>query len=217
MIAPSRRLGSPTFAMAKGFEDSGQSGQWLTGVLEKHAANCVLLAPILSESGSASAITGILSALARRREKRLLVINCNPDLAISSSAFQGITFADLVEGMRRKQPRSGEQAQLVVSTNPFLDAESVGMRFEDLLGELSQALDMIVCVGSPLLAGPESLNIARVIPRIVVIAEAGKTTLPQLNRLQEIAKRESFVILGGILKQPKRQIPRWIERLFGWE
>jgi Mrp family chromosome partitioning ATPase len=217
VVAPTPRLGPPTLAAAHDFQVSEQSAQWLTGALEKYATNRVLLAPVLAETDPGRAIAQILRALVQRRHKRILVINCNPELTISANAFQKSSFAGLMDDLHSEPSRAGGKAHLVVSASPFDDAESLGMKFEDLLRELSSGLDLIVCVGKPLLAGPESLRIAEAIPWVVVVAEAGKTTLPELNRLLEMAKREPFTILGGILEQRKRYIPRWADRLFGWQ
>jgi hypothetical protein len=217
VIVPSPRLGSATLAAANEFQAFEPSAQWLTGALAKHAANRVLLAPVLAESDPGPAIAQILGALVQRGHKRLLVINCNPDLTIASNAFQKSTFAGLMDDIHREASWPGRKAHLIISASPFLDAESLGMKFEDMLRELSQGLDLIVCVGKPFLAGPESLTIAGAVPWVVVVAEAGKTTLPALSRVLEIARREPFIILGGILTQRKRYIPRWVDRLFGWQ
>jgi Mrp family chromosome partitioning ATPase len=217
VTVPSPRLGSAALAAANEFQVSEPSAEWLMGALEKHAANRVLLAPVLAESDPGPAIARILGALVQRGHRRLLVINCNPDLTIASHAFQTSTFAGLMDDVHREAPWSGAKARLVVSASPFLDAESLGMKFEDMLRELSRGLDLIVCVGKPLLAGPESLTIVGAFNWVVIVAEAGKTTLPALSRVLEIARREPFTILGGILTERRRYIPRWVDRLFGWQ
>jgi len=190
---------------------------WLASVLQKSGSNRLLLVPLRADPGLGALASAIAAALGDTLGLRVLVVNCDPDLHVHIDGSNDESLSKLTADFRAGL-RDLAVPNLIPATSqlelkgahPFAD-------FQAALDKLSAGVDVILCVGGPLLEGPESVALARLIPSVIVSADAGKTSNADLDRVLELSQRESFTIVGSTFRQTRRYIPRWVERLFGWQ
>jgi Mrp family chromosome partitioning ATPase len=73
----------------------------------------------------------------------------------------------------------------------------------------------IVLVDTPPLTGYGAvLSVGSVIPRLMLVVRAGRSSTRSIGRFQQDLRNAGIEICGTILNREKRFVPGWIERLF---
>jgi hypothetical protein len=164
----------------------GPSALWVADAMKKHGTNRFLLAPIDTEQHVGPMAMGLAEALASTLGKRVAVLRGRGVDDISSE---------------------NAGVEIIGPADP-----GVSSGLEDLLADVGRRADVILYLGTPLLAGPESVIVARTIPHVIVAAQIGRTSKSQIQRVVQLARREPFTIVGSILLERHRYIPRWLDR-----
>jgi uncharacterized protein involved in exopolysaccharide biosynthesis/Mrp family chromosome partitioning ATPase len=81
--------------------------------------------------------------------------------------------------------------------------------------ELEGQFDLVLLDAPPILECADVLALGRLVPRLVLIAEAGEVTRQSLGRVLRQLRDADIELLGVILNSRKRVIPEWLERRLG--
>jgi Mrp family chromosome partitioning ATPase len=73
--------------------------------------------------------------------------------------------------------------------------------------------DLVLVDAPPLLQSAEAWMIAAVIPRVVLVVEAGRTRVEMLERIQRDLAAENVRLAALVLNKHKRYIPKWVYKL----
>jgi Mrp family chromosome partitioning ATPase len=84
---------------------------------------------------------------------------------------------------------------------------------ERILAETTGKFDLVLFDAPPLLEQSVGLTAGTVVPRLVLVAEAGRTSHEVLDRVKRELDAEGIEIVGAILNKQPRYIPGW---LYGW-
>lgn len=86
---------------------------------------------------------------------------------------------------------------------------------EQVLRDVQELFDVVLIDAPPVLSHADAVIAGTVIPRIVLVVEAGRTNLETLDRVKRELATEGLTIAGTLLVKHKRFIPRWIEWWLG--
>lgn len=84
-----------------------------------------------------------------------------------------------------------------------------------VLGEVEELFDVVLVDAPPILTQADAIIAATVIPTVVLVVEAGRTSFDILDRASRELAAENVRIAGTLLVKQKRFIPRWIDWWFG--
>ena len=82
-----------------------------------------------------------------------------------------------------------------------------------MLDETKSGYDLILIDSPPLLASSQAWAICSVVPRMVLVAESGRTRREVLHRAQKDLAQAKVAVLGSVLNKQDRYIPRWLYRM----
>jgi Mrp family chromosome partitioning ATPase len=71
---------------------------------------------------------------------------------------------------------------------------------------------LILIDAPPLLEQPDVFDAGTLVPRLMLVVEAGRTSRQALERVRRELDRSNVALLGTILNKHKRYIPGWIYR-----
>ncbi|MEE9296871.1 MAG: hypothetical protein V3W34_18150 [Phycisphaerae bacterium] len=82
-----------------------------------------------------------------------------------------------------------------------------------ILESMGSRFDAVLVDTPPILEQADVMQVASLIPRVVLVVEAGRTRYEMLERIKRQFAAENCTIVAAILNKHKRYIPRWIYRL----
>jgi Mrp family chromosome partitioning ATPase len=74
--------------------------------------------------------------------------------------------------------------------------------------------DIVLVDTPPLTEHGAVLSVGSVIPRVMLVVRAGRTSGKTIGRFQQDLRNAGIEVCGAILNREKRFVPGWIERLF---
>jgi Mrp family chromosome partitioning ATPase len=78
--------------------------------------------------------------------------------------------------------------------------------------ELNQHFEFVIVDAPPILESADTLMAGKVVPHLVLVAEAGRVSQKSLGRvLQELTNAE-ITLVGAIMNSRRQIIPAWIDR-----
>lgn len=81
-----------------------------------------------------------------------------------------------------------------------------------ILGELESEYDCVLLDTPPVSDRADVLRVCAVVPRLLMVVEAGRTRSEVIERVRRQLDAEGVTILGAVLNKQRRYIPRWIYR-----
>lgn len=81
-----------------------------------------------------------------------------------------------------------------------------------ILQDTMSDFDIVLLDAPPIPARPDGLAAAAVVPRAVIVVEAGRTTTEKLQRVKQELAHANVTVLGSILNKHRRFIPGWLYR-----
>jgi Mrp family chromosome partitioning ATPase len=91
---------------------------------------------------------------------------------------------------------------------------------QDPAGTLSRIMEQarakhnIILVDTPpLLDNGSVLTIASIVPRMILVVEAGKTSAEVLQQMKNELEQWHISLIGSVLNRQKRFMPRWLEEM----
>ncbi|MBI5836205.1 MAG: hypothetical protein HZB25_03060 [Candidatus Eisenbacteria bacterium] len=91
------------------------------------------------------------------------------------------------------------------------DAELVDA-LRAVLAAAEGSFDMVLVETPPILEGTEALVAGAVVPRVILVAEAGRTRFEMLERIRQDLSMHRMAILGAILNRRQLVVPGWFYR-----
>jgi Mrp family chromosome partitioning ATPase len=79
-----------------------------------------------------------------------------------------------------------------------------------VLSEVEEAFDVVLVDAPPLLTQADAIIAGTVVPRLILVVEAGRTNYEVLERVKRELATEDIRVAGTVLVKHKRFIPRWI-------
>lgn len=80
-----------------------------------------------------------------------------------------------------------------------------------VLREVEDAFDVVLIDAPPLLAQADAIIAGTVVPRLILVVEAGRTSYEVLDRVRRELATEQITVAGTVLVKHKRFIPRWLD------
>jgi len=80
-----------------------------------------------------------------------------------------------------------------------------------VLSEVEETFDVVLVDAPPLLTQADAIIAGTVVPRLILVVEAGRTDCEVLGRVKRELATEEITIAGSVLVKHKRFIPRWID------
>lgn len=81
-----------------------------------------------------------------------------------------------------------------------------------VLEEYGAQYDFVLVESPPVLESADTLIAASLVPRAVIVAEAGQTRYEVVERVRRDLERAGATILCGVLNKHQRSIPAWVYR-----
>jgi Mrp family chromosome partitioning ATPase len=81
---------------------------------------------------------------------------------------------------------------------------------ERILAETKSDFDLVLFDAPPILEQPVVLAAGAVVPRLLLVVEAGRTPHELLTRVKQQAEAEGIEIVGAILNKQRWYIPKWL-------
>jgi succinoglycan biosynthesis transport protein ExoP len=79
-----------------------------------------------------------------------------------------------------------------------------------VLSEVEEAFDVVLVDAPPILTQADAIIAATVVPRLILVVEAGRTNYEVLERVKRELATEDITIAGTVLVKHRRFIPRWL-------
>ena len=213
-LEPGRSPGGAVGSRAK-FAGRKISAWWVANALNRTNSKRLLLLPMEFAPGLGALASSMAATLAESLNGRVLFLNCDPDLKVPPGGISTESLDQVASDPMFNA--SLPNAPCVVKASFVPAGSHSSAELSAALDQIEARMDLILCVGKPLLQGLEAAALASVCPNVVLFVEAGKTSNRQVEYALDVAKRESFSIVGSILRRRRRYIPVWIDRLFGWK
>jgi protein-tyrosine kinase len=93
-------------------------------------------------------------------------------------------------------------------------AKSLTPLVAETLEHTAGRFDIVLVDTPPLTEYGAVLNLGSVIPRLLMVVGAGRSTTSSVVRFQQDLRNVGIDVIGTILNREKRYVPAWIERLF---
>jgi capsular exopolysaccharide synthesis family protein len=74
-------------------------------------------------------------------------------------------------------------------------------RLKELVGELAEHADIVICDSSPLLLVPESLFLATAVDAVILVVKAGSTKAHELARVRAMLESVGARVIGAVLNE----------------
>jgi Mrp family chromosome partitioning ATPase len=81
-----------------------------------------------------------------------------------------------------------------------------------VIEEVGADFDLALVDAPSMVEEADFLAVASVIPKMVLVVEAGRTRYDTLERIKRSLSAEHVTILGAILSKHRQFVPRWIYR-----
>lgn len=89
---------------------------------------------------------------------------------------------------------------------------SVSALLRRVLEEVASDFDIVLIDAPPLLERPDAMAVASVVPKMVLVVEAGRTRYEVLDRIKRELAAGNVSIVGAILNKHRKFIPGWVYR-----
>jgi hypothetical protein len=151
--------------------------------------------------------TQIAGALAEVSTQKVVLVNLEERLS-GGAEKTSRTLSDLLADLSARRERF--LAPLTTCT-AFNLASSTNLKLAS--EQLLESFDFVVWVTPPLLEGFQGVVAARSAGQVCLALRTCFSTTSQLKRVHELAAEEHFEISISVLRETRRFLPRWIDRL----
>ena len=151
--------------------------------------------------------TQIAGALAEASTQKVVLVNLEERLSVDA-AKTSCVLSDLLADLSAHHERFLAPLTLCRAFN-LASSTNLKLASEQLL----ESFDFIVWVTPPLLEGFQGVVAARSVGQVCLALRTRFSTTSQLKRVHELAAEEHFEISISILRETRRFLPRWIDRL----
>ena len=86
----------------------------------------------------------------------------------------------------------------------------VGPVLQHILDQAKKHFDLVLVDTPPLLETTDALAAGRVVPRMILVVEAGRTSFEVLDQVKRELEPEKLSIVGTVLNKHKRSMPDWL-------
>jgi len=83
-----------------------------------------------------------------------------------------------------------------------------------IITELGPQADIVLVDTPPLLTHAAMLTVGSVVPRMILVVRAGRTSSEVVSRVQREAKNVNIELIGTVLNKHRRYMPGWLYRYF---
>ena len=191
-----------------------------TAVREKRF-DSVLVASSTAGEGSTTVAARVADLLRERFGLRPLLVELNQRRPVYARRFgldPGLGLAAIAAGERpvkacvQHTPR-GLPVIVAGVPRPGPEAEA-GPAFvvKRILSELAGDFDLLLVDAPPVLEQADALSTGAVVPRIVLVVEAGRTPYEAVDRARQALAANDISIVAAVLTKQPRVIPEWIYR-----
>lgn len=200
-------------------ETYGKVALILAQAVREGAYRSVMFVSCAHREGTSTAVLKVALLLREAYGMRPLVV----ELGVHPSPFAELFSLDrskTTEQLRSGQSSTAESIQQTDSGVAFLlsstqDGTALPRDVSALVKKILQdtaAFDIVLLDSPPIPMRPDGLAAATVVPRAVLVVEAGHTTTEQLQRIKQELASANVTVLGSILNKHQRLIPGWLYR-----
>lgn len=81
--------------------------------------------------------------------------------------------------------------------------------------ELESKYPLVVIDTPPLLASGDALAAAMLVRQLILVVQSGKSSYDEINRMRQRLESDGVSIVGAVMTERKRALPRWLEAILG--
>jgi len=197
-------------------EENLRKAAWLVASAAREGRyNGVLFSSARRHEGATTTALGVAHQLKAHYGMRPLLVELDrlrPRLArrlgLDLAVDHGLPGAGPASPARLQETASGVSV-LLAGTGPGADREAA-VTLRSALAEVGPAFDVILVDTPPVLERACAVEAGAVIPRMILVVEAGRTPYGMLARVRSQLSTANIAIVGTVLNKHKRYTPRWI-------
>lgn len=118
----------------------------------------------------------------------------------------------LMEPAKAIQSNSDGVAMLAAGEKGQAPSQDVAPVLARAIDETREEVDVVLIDLPPLLEQSSMLTVASIVPRMILVVQAGKTTTDLLDQAKAELAHWNVTLIGAILNKRRRFMPGWLER-----
>lgn len=191
-----------------------------TAVREKRF-DSVLVASSTQGEGTTTVVARVADLLRDRFGLRPLLVELNQRRPVYARRFgldPGLCLAAIAGGERpvkscvQHTPR-GLPVIVAGAARPGQEAETgAAVVLKRILSEVADDFDLVIVDAPPVLEQADAVSAGAVVPRIVLVVEAGRTSYEVVDRARQALAANDINVVAAVLTKQPRVIPEWIYR-----
>jgi Mrp family chromosome partitioning ATPase len=203
-----------------------EEGYWkvasiLAMAVRERRYDAVLVSSAVRGEGTTTVTLQVASELRNRYDLRPLVVELDfwkpvlvkrfgldPDRTLEGVLERGLCVSKAIQ-----QEGSGISV-IAAAAKPSVPQRDVTPVLTKIVTEARGEVDIILVDTPPILEHGTMLNMGSVIPRMVLVVQAGRTRYEVVHRAQRELNNANITVVGAVLNKHKRFIPDWIYRSF---
>lgn len=205
-----------TGEMLREIEENLRKAAWLVASAARAGRyNSVLFSSARRHEGTTTTVLGVARQLKEHYGIRPLLVALDRltprrarRLGLRLRADEWPRGAGPASGSRLRESDSGISV-LLAGMGPGADQEAAAT-LRSVLTEVGPAFDVILVDTPAVLERACAVEAGAVIPRMILVVEAGRTPYGMLARVKSQLSTANIAIVGTVLNKHKRYTPRWI-------
>jgi Mrp family chromosome partitioning ATPase len=186
---------------------------------EESSLHSALISSAWPGEGSTTVTFGVARALRDSYGARVLAV----EIGFASPAFGKLfnvppekSFAAVATGKIAPAEAFWEVESgfsvLAAGADPVAARSSVGRVLRQTMAAAQNSFDALLVDAPPLMHGTDTIAAGRIVPRLVLVVEAARTSSDTLQRVKKRLDHESISVIGCVLNKEKRYMPEWLYR-----
>lgn len=183
---------------------------------ELHGVRSILVTGAAEGVGTTSVAATLALGLSIDQKKEVLMIDANVRHARLHQLFRLRTSDGLTSaagpGMDMAEVNGLPNLHIIKANTASQGLNFDTKRFVSVMPALLEAFDFLIVDAPPLQVNPEMLLLSLHLSAVIVVAEAGRTHTPEMEKLARDLHRAKVKLLGVVLNRQKEKVPALIKK-----
>jgi len=211
----------PDAVSAEADESYRRVAAFLATAVREKRFDSVLVASSTEGEGTTTVAARVANLLRDRFGLRPLLVELNQRRPVYARRFgldPGLGLAAIAAGERpvkscvQHTPR-GLPVIVAGTVRSGPEAETgAALVLKRILNEVADDVDLVIIDAPPVLEQADAVSAGAVVPRIVLVVEAGRTPYEAVDRARQALAANDISVVAAVLTKQPRVIPEWIYR-----
>jgi succinoglycan biosynthesis transport protein ExoP len=203
-------------ATSREAEESYRKAALFLSKMARDGRRSVVFCSAQDHEGTTTAVLSLAHQLQENFGLRPLIIELNRRRPALTRLFKLDPQRSLDNAVTQAKPASEciqvtpSGLHVIAGARALTPDPQLATALQRVVSELEHAFDLILIDAPPVLAQADAIIAGSVVPRVVLVVEAGRANYHVLERVKRELATEDIKIAGTVLTKHKRFVPRWL-------